>query len=183
MPPRDHKKKQGGRRGDEKREPKEFEEEVLQIDRVTRVVKGGRRFRFRATVVIGNSKGKVGMGIGKSNEVVNAIQKAVSKAKKNLISVPLVNGTIPHDVEMQYGSAKMILRPASPGTGIIAGGAVRTVVKLVGIQNILSKVLGARNRITNAKAVILALQKLRARPQLDMPKTQHAAHAEGELIK
>lgn len=160
MPPRDNKKKQGGRRGDEKREPKEFEEEVLQIDRVTRVVKGGRRFRFRATVVIGNGKGKVGAGMGKSNEVVSAIQKAVSQAKKGLIHVPIVNGTIPHDIYIKYGSAKIVLRPASPGTGIIAGGAVRTVVKLAGVQNILSKVLGGRNRVTNAKAILLGLKSL-----------------------
>lgn len=106
-----------------KREPKEFEEEVIKIDRVTRVVKGGRRLRFRATVVIGNKKGKVGVGIGKSTEVTGAIQKAIAKAKKSLITVPMVGQTIPHRVKVKYKSAHLLLMPACPGTGIIAGGA------------------------------------------------------------
>jgi small subunit ribosomal protein S5 len=143
-----------------KREPSEYEEEVLQIDRVTRVVKGGRRLRFRATVIVGNKNGKVGMGIGKSSEVVGAIHKAIHQAKKHFIHVPLRNGTIPHETSVKYKSAKIFMMPAAPGTGIIAGGAVRKIAELAGIKNILSKMFGARNRITNAYATMIALKNL-----------------------
>ncbi len=153
-----------GPRGGGRREPSEYEEEVLQIDRVTRVVKGGRRLRFRATVVVGNRKGKVGVGIGKSTEVVGAIKKAIHQAKKDFVTVPLKNGTIPHEVHMKYKSAKLVIMPASPGTGIIAGGAVRKISELAGIKNMLSKIFGSRNRITNAQATILALKELHAIP-------------------
>lgn len=153
----------GGQRGGRgsRREPSEYEEEVLQIDRVTRVVKGGRRLRFRATVIVGNKKGKVGMGIGKSHEVVGAIQKAIHQAKKHFIIVPLQKGTIPHELSIKYKSAKILIMPASPGTGIIAGGAVRKIAELAGIKNILSKMFGGRNRITNAYAMMMALKQLR----------------------
>lgn len=151
----------GGHRGGNRREPSEYEEEVLQIDRVTRVVKGGRRLRFRATVVVGNKKGKVGIGIGKSNEVVIAIKKAIHQAKKDLVLVPLHNGTIPHEIRVKFKSAKILMLPASPGTGIIAGGAVRKIAELAGIKNMLSKIFGARNRITNAQATIIALRQLK----------------------
>lgn len=143
-----------------RKEPSEYEEEVLQIDRVTRVVKGGRRLRFRATVVVGNKNGKVGMGIGKSHEVVGAIQKAIHQAKKDLVTIPLHNGTIPHEVKLKYKSARIFMMPAAPGTGIIAGGAIRKISELGGIKNLLSKIFGARNRITNAQATMLALKKL-----------------------
>jgi len=149
----------GGRGG--RREPSEYEEEVLQIDRVTRVVKGGRRLRFRATVVIGNRNGKVGIGIGKSHEVVGSIQKAINQAKKDLVIVPIVNGTIPHEVRVKFKSAKIMMMPASPGTGIIAGGAVRKIAQLAGIKDMLSKMYGARNRITNAHATMIALRQLK----------------------
>lgn len=157
--PKDRTRKTGPR-GEMNKAPKEFEEEVLAIDRVTRVVKGGRRLRFRATVVVGNKRGKVGLGIGKSNEVMGAIQKAVAKARKNLVNVPITKDTIPHDIKVKFKTAKVLLLPASPGTGIIAGGSVRKVVELAGIKNILSKILGASNRITTAKAAIIALKKL-----------------------
>ncbi|MBI5413711.1 30S ribosomal protein S5 [Candidatus Peregrinibacteria bacterium] len=150
----------GGRSRGPRREPSEYEEEVLQIDRVTRVVKGGRRLRFRATVVVGNRNGKVGIGIGKSTEVVGAIQKAIHQAKKDMLVVPLKNGTIPHEVRVKYKSAKIFILPAGPGTGIIAGGAVRKIAELAGIKNILSKMFGARNRITNATATMIALRQL-----------------------
>lgn len=143
------------------KEAKEYDEEVIQIDRVTRVVKGGRRLRFRATVVIGNRKGKVGIGIGKSNEVMGAIQKAVKKAKKNILNVPIVKETIPHDIKVKFKSARVILLPAGPGTGIIAGGAVRKIVELAGIKNILSKAVGTTNRVTNTRATFEALRRLR----------------------
>lgn len=146
------------------KEVKEFEEEVLQIDRVTRVVKGGRRLRFRATVVIGNKNGKVGVGVGKSEEVVGAIQKAIHDAKKNMIVVKMDGSTIPHRTEIKLKSAKMLLMPAAPGTGIIAGGTVRKVVEFSGIKDILSKCFGTKNKISNARATIAALGQLKDTP-------------------
>lgn len=142
------------------REPKEFEEEVLQIDRVTRVVAGGRRLRFRATVVIGNRKGRVGVGLGKASEVAVAIQKAIAKAKKSLMTVPITNDTIPHPVNQKFKAAKIMIKPAHAGTGIIAGGAVRKILELAGVKNVLSKCFGTSNKIANAKATIMALKKL-----------------------
>lgn len=152
----------GGRSRGPRREPSEYEEEVLQIDRVTRVVKGGRRLRFRATVIVGNRNGKVGMGIGKSHEVVGAIQKAIRQAKKDLVIVPLRNGTIPHEVRIKFKAAKILMMPAAPGTGVIAGGAVRKIAELAGIKNILAKMFGGSNRITNAHATILGLKELKS---------------------
>lgn len=148
------------------REVKEFEEEVIQIDRVTRVVKGGRRLRFRATLVIGNKKGKVGVGIGKSTEVTGAISKAIAQAKKNMITVPMAGQTIPHRVQVKFKSAKVLLMPAIPGTGIKAGGSVRKVIELAGIKDIMGKCFGAPNRLNNSQAAIEALKKLRAIPWL-----------------
>lgn len=153
----------GGQRGHGGRRdstPSEYDEEVLQIDRVTRVVKGGRRLRFRATVVVGNRNGKVGIGIGKSHEVVGAIKKAINQAKKDLVVIPLKNGTIAHEIKLKFKSARILIMPASPGTGIIAGGAIRKIAELAGIKNILSKMLGSRNRITNAQATMLAMKQL-----------------------
>ena len=149
-----------------KKEKKEFEEEVITIDRVTRVVKGGRRLRFRATVVIGDKKGRVGIGIGKSNEVTGAISKAITKAKKSLITVPLINGTIPHEVKHKFKAAKILLMPAAPGTGIIAGGAVRKVVGLAGIQNIMGKSLGSNNKLSTTRAAFEALTLLKENPYI-----------------
>lgn len=166
---------QGRNKGRAPREKKEFEEEVIQIDRVTRVVKGGRRLRFRATVVIGNKKGKVGVGIGKSTEVQGAIQKAISQAKKTLITVPIVGQTIPHKIKFKYKSAHLLLMPACPGTGIIAGGPLRKIIELSGIEDILSKSLGNNNKLTNSQAAIMALGKLKEIPWL---KTQEAGKKE-----
>lgn len=149
------------------KEVKEFEEEVVQVDRVTRVVKGGRRLRFRATVVIGNKKGTVGYGIGKATEVQQAIQKAVAKAKKRLIKVPVYNGTIPHLVQVKFKASKVLMKPASLGTGIIAGGAVRQILELAGVHNVLSKSLGSNNKINTTKATYQALQLLRERPNME----------------
>lgn len=144
------------------REPKEFEEKVIAIDRVTRVVKGGRRFRFRSTVVIGDGKGRVGVGVGKGGEVQSSIAKAVAKAKRDMITVPLVGGTIPHDVEVRFSGARVLLKPASEGTGVIAGGAIRNVVEIAGIHDLLSKSLGSSNKVNTAYATIAALKSLRA---------------------
>lgn len=149
-----------------KREPKEFDEEVVQIDRVTRVVKGGRKLRFRATVVIGNRKGKVGIGVGKSHEVTGAIQKAIAKAKKDMLNVVLDGATIPHSIKIKYKSAKMLMIPALPGTGLIAGGSLRKVLELAGIKDILSKCYGTTNKVNNTKATFEALKMLKANPAM-----------------
>lgn len=142
------------------RPPSEFEERVIQIDRVARVVKGGRRFRFRATIVLGDKKGRVGLGIAKGADVQTAIQKAVADAKKEMITVRILNDTIPFEYLSQFAGAKVLLKPASAGTGIIAGGAVRPIIELSGITNILSKSLGSDNRINNAKATLAALKDI-----------------------
>jgi len=150
------------RRNDRRsREPKEFDEHVLQIARVTRVVKGGRRMRFRAAVVIGNRKGRVGFGLGKSGEVQGAIQKAVARAKCNMITVPLQKGTIPHEVDIKFKAAHIRILPASEGTGIIAGGALRPILDLAGVKNVLSKRYGSTNILVNAQAAMKALSSLR----------------------
>jgi small subunit ribosomal protein S5 len=142
------------------KERPEFEEAVVQVDRVTRVVKGGRRMRFRALVVVGDRKGRVGAGVAKDNEVQGAVQKASLAAKKNLITVPLTeHGSIPHEITQHYGACHVLLKPAAEGTSIIAGGGVRSVVTLAGIQNILSKSLGSNNKVNVVMATIKALQQ------------------------
>lgn len=149
-----------------KKEPKEYDEQVIQIDRVTKVVKGGRRLRFRATVVVGNRKGKIGIGIGKSNEVTGAIQKAIAKAKKGLINVPIDGSTIPHDINLKYKSSKILFMPARPGTGLIAGGPVRKVLELAGLKDILSKCFGTKNKVNNTKCTFEALKLLKQTPAM-----------------
>jgi small subunit ribosomal protein S5 len=143
----------------EVKEKKEFEEEVLQIDRVTRVVKGGRRLRFRATVVVGDRKGRVGMGLGKATEVAEAIKKAVTKAKKDVIKVPIVKDTIPFEIKDKYKAARLLMRPAKVGTGIIAGSAMRRILELAGIKNVVAKSLGSPNKVNLAKATVRALKQ------------------------
>lgn len=154
------------------KEKSEFEEKVVQVDRVSRTVKGGKRMRFRVLVVIGNRKGKVGIGIGKAQEVLGAVQKAVAYAKKHLIEVPIYNDTIPHQVNMDYGSVRLFMKPAGAGTSIIAGGAVRAVIELSGIKNILSKIIGSSNKINNVKATMLALQSLKIRQNDKKPDSK-----------
>ncbi len=146
-------------------QPKEFEEKVIAIDRVARVVKGGRRFRFRATVVIGDGKGRVGVGVGKGSEVMTSIAKAVARAKRQMITVPLKDRTIPHEIQVRFSGAQVLLKPASSGTGVIAGGAVRNVVEVAGIHDLLTKSLGSSNKVNNAYATIMALSQLRAAPE------------------
>lgn len=154
----------GGRRDDRRNqapaEPKQFEELVINIDRVARVVKGGRRFRFKALVVVGDRKNKVGVGVSKGQDVQQAIAKATDVAKKHLITIPVVNTTIPHDIEVKLGGARVLLKPAAPGTGIIAGGVVRSIIGVTGINNLLSKSLGSTNKVNIAYATIEALGKL-----------------------
>lgn len=147
-----------------KKEKKEFEEVVLQVARVTRVVKGGRRLRFRAAVAIGDRKGRVGLGVGKAGEVSTAIQKAVQKAKKDLLHVPIVNETIPHEVKLRYKSAEILIMPAPLGKGVIAGGAARTILELAGYKNVLGKRFGTTNMLVNAQATIEALRQLGLAP-------------------
>ena len=152
----------GGRdnRGPRVEEEKQFDERVINIDRVARVVKGGRRFRFRALVVVGDKKGKVGIGIAKGADVTTAVAKAVEVAKKNLIVVNLYKGTLPHEAEAKVGGARILIMPASAGTGLIAGGVVRTVLEVAGVSNVLSKSLGSTNKINSAYATIAALEQL-----------------------
>src|SRR3989338_5228111 len=150
------------KRGGRQREPSEYAEHTLSVDRVTRVVKGGRRMRFRAIVVIGNRKGKVGLGTGKATEVQAAVRKANASARRNMIRIPIVNGTIPHQIELKFKAARLRIRPAKPGTGIIAGGALRVILDHAGVKNVLSKRYGSRNKLVNAQATMMALQKLRS---------------------
>jgi small subunit ribosomal protein S5 len=137
-----------------------YEENVLQIDRVARTMKGGRRISFRALVILGDGKGRVGFAVGKGREVALAIEKAKRKAKKQMHNIKIVNGTIPHSISVKFGSAKLILKPAPPGSSIIAGGAVRAVVEAAGIKNIVSKIFGSSNKINNVKATMTALNRL-----------------------
>ncbi len=139
----------------------EFEQRVLEIARVTRVMAGGKRMNFRACVVVGDKKGSVGVGLGKGADVTIAVNKAVNQAKKNLIKVNLVNDTIPHEVYQKVGAAKIILKPARQGRGVISGGVVRAILELAGIKNISSKTLGTNNKINNARCTIEALRSLK----------------------
>lgn len=141
-------------------EKDQYDEQVISIDRVARVVKGGRRFRFRALVVTGDHKSKVGVGVSKGSDVQSAVSKATAKARKNLIHIPIKNGTIPHDVTLKHSGSHVVLRPALPGTGLIAGGVIRTVLELGGVQNALSKSLGSSNKINTAYATYKALGDL-----------------------
>ncbi len=144
----------------------QFEERVVSINRVTKVVKGGRRFRFAALVVIGDKNGQVGFGTGKASEVPDAIKKAIESAKTNLMTVPFVGTTIPHQVTGVYGAGKVFLKPASEGTGIIAGGAVRAVFELAGINDILSKSIGTSTPINMVRATFAGLKELRTAEQV-----------------
>ncbi len=165
-PRRNGPRKNGPRRNNGPKVEKEFEERVVTINRVTKVVKGGRKFRFAALVVIGDRKGRVGFGTGKANEVPDAIRKASEAAKRNVINVPMVHGTIPHEVNGMFGSGNVFLRPASQGTGIIAGGPVRAVVELAGYSDILSKSLGSRTPINMVRATMEGLASLKTAKQV-----------------
>ena len=154
----------GGRRDDRRNqapaEPKQFEELVINIDRVARVVKGGRRFRFKALVVVGDRKNKVGVGVAKGADVQAAISKATDVAKKNMVTIPVVNATIPHEAEIKLSGARVLIKPAAPGTGIIAGGVVRQIIGVTGINTLLSKSLGSTNKVNIAYATVEALKSL-----------------------
>lgn len=156
-----NRRKQDKYRKEQPKEKSEFEERVVNINHVAKVVKGGRRYRFTAVVVVGNHKGRVGVGKGTAIEIPDAINKAVEDAKKNLINVAIVEGTIPHRAMGVYGGSKVMLRPAPGGTGVVAGGAVRAVVELAGIENIVTKSLGSPTSVNVVKATLSGLKGLR----------------------
>lgn len=142
----------------------EFEERVVQVNRTSKKTKGGNTMSFSAVVVVGDKKGRVGVGLGKAPEVAEAIRKGSSRAKKHFITVPLFHTTIPHEIEVKLGAARVLLKPAPAGTGVIAGGSVRAVVEAAGIHDVRSKVLGTNNKASNVYATIEALKQLQARP-------------------
>ncbi|MDD2487505.1 MAG: 30S ribosomal protein S5 [Candidatus Gracilibacteria bacterium] len=174
--------KEPQKKGGFKEVNKEFKEELLGIDRVTRVTAGGRQLRFRASVIVGNEKGTVGLGIGKAGEVVVAIEKAVRDAKKNLIKFEIENGTIAHDITANFKAASIMLHPASPGTGIIAGGAVRKLISVSGIKDILAKRYGSTNPITNARATIKALSMLKPNPKNSKKVVEEVVETKEEVV-
>lgn len=166
-------------KGRSEKEVKEFDERVIEIKRVSRVVKGGRRIRFRVLIVIGDKKGKIGYGIAKGNEITVAIQKAVTKAKKDMITVPVINGTIPYELNTELGSSKIFMKPASQGTSVVAGGVIRVIAELAGIHDLLSKVIGSPNKVNNVKVTFKALSSFD--PEI-VEKAKKRAEAKEKLI-
>ncbi len=154
-------------------------DKLVYINRVTKVVKGGKRLRFSALSVTGDGEGHVGIGVGKANSVPEAINKAGAIARKNLLKVPLAGTTIPYEITVKFSAAKVLLKPAAPGTGIIAGGSIRAVVEAAGIKDILTKSLGSPNRINTAKATMLALSQLKE-PQAELARRKAAPEVEEE---
>ncbi len=162
------------RNSQEPAEEKQFDERIIHVNRVARVVKGGRRFRFQALVVVGDRKNKVGVGIAKGADVTTSVTKATDVAKKNMMSVKLYKGTLPHEATGKVGGAKIFIKPAAEGTGLIAGGVVRTVLEVAGVKNVLSKSLGSSNKINTAYAVLAALKSIEPSKNWVTNKAKHA---------
>jgi len=166
------------------RKESDFDQRIIDIARVTRVMAGGKRMRFRACIVIGDKKGKAGYGLAKGADVTIAINKAMNIAKKNLVAIPTnENGTIPHVVRYKFGSAKILLKPAPVGTGIIAGGAVRMVLEVAGVKNIVAKILGTNNKINNVKVTFKALASMKIPEKMKQATKQHEAREAEKKIK
>ncbi|MFA6429313.1 MAG: 30S ribosomal protein S5 [Patescibacteria group bacterium] len=174
-----------GRRGPGGEVPAEadYEEKNLEVARVTRVTKGGKRMRFRVLAVIGNRKGRVGFGLSKGVDVAGATGKATTQARKSLISVPLIHETIPHAVTAKFRAAVVLIKPAPKGTGVKAGGAIRSVLELAGVPNVVSKMLGSSNKTNNVKATFLALKQLRMPIKAEVAKTEEKPELKGESQK
>lgn len=175
-------KSRGGRDGgrDKSRrpnskEPQEFEQKIIDLARVTRVMAGGKRMRFRACVALGDKKGRVAFGLAKGADVTIAVTKAVNKAKKDIVQIPMVNETIPHKIVLKYGAAQVMLKPAPKGTGIKAGGAMRVLLELGGVPNVVGKIMGTNNKVSNVKAVIEALKSFKVRAIKPAAKTEKAS--------
>jgi len=152
----------GGKRGSRDDRPKDdMEQRILEVARVTRVMAGGKRMNFRACVAIGDKKGNVGVGLGKGADVTMAVNKAVNRAKKTMVKVPMINETIPHEVNLKMGAARQLFKPAKKGRGVIAGGVTRVILELAGVKNVTSKALGSKNKVNNARCTIEALRQLR----------------------
>lgn len=175
---RDHRGR--GRRDNRHDEDKQFDEQTIAIERVSRTVKGGRRLRFKAIVVMGDRKNRLGVGVAKARDVQQAIEKANRVAKKNMFTIPVVNETIPHEVEVKYGACRVMLKPAAPGAGIIAGGTVRTIIGTTGIHNLVTKSLGSTNKVNVAYATVKALKSLQPRDEWVTTKPAKAAKATKE---
>lgn len=156
----------GGRFGRRPEEKPEFDQKIIDLARVTRVMAGGKRMRFRACVVIGDKKGRLGMGLAKGKDVTLSVNKAVNKAKKNMIKIPIVNGTIPHQVYVKFKAAKILLKPAPSGTGVKAGGAMRMALELSGISDIIGKILGGKSKINTVSALMEGLSSFRYMPKV-----------------
>ena len=152
----------------------DIEERVVNVNRCAKVVKGGRRFSFSALVVVGNKRGQVGYALGKANEVADAIRKATEQAKRSMFSIIMKDRSIPHEVTGRFGAAVVLLKPASPGTGVIAGGGVRAVLDLAGVRDVLAKSLGARNALNVVKATVDALEHLRSREEIEAARRMEA---------
>ncbi len=183
MVEKDSKKRAGARSARVRREKPEFEQQIVDIARVTRVMAGGKRMRFRVCLVIGDKKGRVGMALAKGRDVPMAVQKAYRKAENNLIKVNLFNGTIPHEVIVKYGAARVMIKPAPRGSGIIAGGPCRIVLSMAGVENAVAKIMGANNKVNNVKATINALTLLKPMPVRPISPAKIATAAKKEEEK